>query len=109
MFELRWTGSSAGRKVEVVNQDGLQTKKHVITVGSLILFAKLTVVFALLGLTGCFAFNEDWTKKSATKTDYIPGQSYQLLTNVFFSTDDDLRLTLFRKIAGDCDSMLDTG
>jgi hypothetical protein len=62
----------------------------------------------LLGLTGCIALNQDWTQKPATKTDYVPGQHYQLLTNVFFSTGRQ-HFVLFRKILGDSDSMLDTG
>jgi len=70
--------------------------------------AKLTCFAVLLGLTGCFAFNQDWTQKPATKTDYVPGQHYQLLTNVFFSIGGQNSF-LSRKILGDSDSMLDAG
>jgi hypothetical protein len=65
--------------------------------------------FAILfGLTGCIVVNQDWTQKPATKTDYVPGQDYELLTNAFFSRGRQ-KFVLFRKIVGDSDSMLDAG
>ena len=67
------------------------------------------IAFALIGLTGCIAFNEDWTQKPATKTDYIPGHNYQLLTNVFFGSKGDLEFVLSCKKLGGSDSMLDAG
>jgi hypothetical protein len=70
--------------------------------------AKLMCFAILLGLTGCIALNQDWTQKPATKTDYLPGQQYQLLTNVFFSMGRE-PFVLFRKILGDSDSMFDAG
>src|SRR6476646_9742265 len=70
--------------------------------------AKLMCFAVLLGLTGCLAFNQAWTQKPATKTDYVPGQYYQLLTNVFFSVGRQ-NFVLSRKILGDSDSMLDAG
>lgn len=73
------------------------------------LFAKLTVLGALFGLTGCIAFNQDWTHKPATKTDFVPGQNYQLLTNVFFAFRDGFSPALFLRKNGNCDSMLDAG
>lgn len=73
------------------------------------LFAKLTVLVALVGLTGCIAFNQDWTHKPATKTDYVPGQNYQLLTNVFFGFREGFSPALFLRETGGCNSMLDAG
>lgn len=70
--------------------------------------AKLMCFAVVLGLTGCFAFNQDWTQKPATKTDYVPGRYYQLLANVFFSSGRQDSV-LSRKILGDSDSMLDAG
>jgi hypothetical protein len=70
--------------------------------------ARLICLAIVLGLTGCFASNQDWTQKPSTKTDYVPGQHYQLLTNVFLSSQDPSP-TLFKRPVGDSDSMLDTG
>ncbi|MGC3959013.1 MAG: hypothetical protein QM813_14040 [Verrucomicrobiota bacterium] len=73
------------------------------------LFAKLTVLVALFGLSGCIALNQDWTSKPAAKTDYVPGQNYQLLTNVFFASRDSFSPALFLRKNGNCDGMLDAG
>lgn len=70
--------------------------------------AKLPWFAVLFGLTGCFAFNQDWTQRPATKTDYVPGQHYQLRTNVFFSIGCP-SFVLSKKILGGSDSMLDAG
>lgn len=67
---------------------------------------QLTIATAFLVFTGCFAFNEDWTKNPSSKTDYLPGQQYVLLTNVFFSSED---LVLSRRELGESDSVLDAG
>src|SRR3954465_6302144 len=82
--------------------------KHGGPLGRMEKFAKLLCFAILPGLTGCIALDQDWTQKPATKTDYLPGQQYQLLTNVFFSLHHQT-FVLFQKIVGDSDSMLDAG
>ena len=81
---------------------------ELVRLGQMNQLAKSMCFAVLLGLTGCLALNQDWTQKPATKTDYVPGQHYQLLTNVFFSFGRQ-DFVLSRKILGDSDSMLDAG